>query len=133
MKEFVFELPMPLSVNDYYKPTYNHKTHTSFIRKSEKAKAYAMLVYPVILRQTHGDTFFRENVTCDIQFHFPKNLITQKQKWRDVDNGIKCLLDSLTNSKIWTDDRIVSKFAGVERFFDCDENKSYAVIKVWGE
>ena len=132
MKKIVFELPMPLSINDYYKPTYNHKTHSCFIRKSEKAKAYVMQVQPIIFRQTCGYTIFSENVICDIEFHFSKKLIKQKQKWRDIDNGIKCLLDSLTVSKLWNDDRIVSKFNSVERFFD-SENGPYAVIKICGE
>ena len=132
MKKFVFELPMPLSVNDYYKPTYNRTTGRCFLRKSDKAKAYVMQVQPIIFRQTCGYTIFSENVICDIEFHFSKKLIKQKQKWRDIDNGIKCLLDSLTVSKLWTDDRIVSKFNSVERFFD-SENGPYAVIKICGE
>ena len=131
MKKLVFELPMPLSINDYYKPTYNRATGRCFLRKSDKAKAYALKVLPIVFKQTDGKTFFTKNVTCEIEFHFDKKLITQFQKWRDVDNGIKCLLDSLTINKLWTDDRIVSKFAGVERFFDSESN--YAVIKVWGE
>lgn len=132
MRSFVFELPMPLSVNDYYKPTYNHKTHSCYIRKSDKAKAYALKVLPIIFKQTGGKTIFTKNVTCEIEFHFDKKLTTQFQKWRDVDNGIKCLLDSLTINKLWTDDRIVSKFSRVERIFD-SEKSNYTVIKVWGE
>ena len=132
MKKLVFELPMPLSVNDYYKPTYNHKTHSCFIRKSDKAKAYALKILPIIFRQTGGKTIFTKNVKCEIEFHFAVKLIPQFQKWRDIDNGIKCLLDSLTINKLWTDDRIVSKLDRVERIFD-SENEPYAVIKVCGE
>lgn len=131
MKKLVFELPMPLSINDYYKPTYNRATGRCFLRKSDKAKAYVLKVQPIIFKQTLGFIIFSKNVNCDIEFHFAKNLITQPQKWRDIDNGIKCLLDSLTGSKVWTDDRIVSKFNSVERFFDAD--KSYVKITICGE
>ena len=75
---------------------------------------------------------FQHEVAVKIEWHFKQNLLTQPQKWRDCDNGVKCLLDALTEAKVWVDDKIVYRFSGIERFFD-SESENYCVVRITGE
>ena len=126
-----YRLPMPLSVNDYYEPRYNSKTRHCYIQKSYKAKKYCGLVCVEVYRNIKRKQFQHE-VAVKIEWHFKQNLLTQPQKWRDCDNGVKCLLDALTEAKVWVDDRIVYRFSGIERFFDSD-SENYCVVRITGE
>lgn len=126
-----YRLPMPLSVNDYYEPRYNSKTRHCYIQKSYKAKKYCGLVCVEVYRNVKRRQFQHE-VAVKIEWHFKQSLLTQPQKWRDCDNGVKCLLDALTEAKVWVDDKIVYRFSGIERFFD-SESENYCVVRITGE
>ena len=91
---YTLELPFPPSLNDYYKPMYNHKRRFSYITRSKKGKAFRkevsglLRVYPTFLGNVHVSTI----------------LYPPSAHRRDLDNFTKCLWDSLTHAKIWKDD-----------------------------
>lgn len=104
MKKPVFcaILPYPPSVNHYY--GWNTRTVPPIRYIGKKGKLHRLETARALIEQNMANIQFkkRDSVTLKISIHAPDN------RRRDVDNILKCTLDSLQCNGILEDDNIVS-------------------------
>ena len=96
-------LPMPPSVNHYYGHCYNHGTKQVQMYIKPEGKTYREKVYYMTANKI--SKLHNPLQTAPILFVMIK--YNPKSALRDIDNPLKCLLDALTHSHIWSDDRQV--------------------------
>jgi crossover junction endodeoxyribonuclease RusA len=100
-KELIAELNYPPSLNSYYK----HARNRIYI--SDAGRKY----HEHVKNTLTGLSDFKTGDLEIIIELYPPDL-----RKRDVDNVLKCLLDSITRSQNWTDDSQIKKLT-IERFF----------------
>jgi Holliday junction resolvase RusA-like endonuclease len=112
MSKINLTLPIPPSVNNYYKRARNGRVYLS-----AEAKAYKELVYYKCL-ELGLDSLLDVPLHMDVKF-FPKN------NRRDLDNIMKCLWDSLEGN-IYTNDKLIYKLTA-EKFAPTKNNPRVVV------
>lgn len=91
------ELPWPPTVNTYWR---RGPTHTYL---SKKGRAYKEAVKVAVLTQLGKLPFLKSRLSVSLHLYPP-----DKRK-RDIDNHVKAVLDSLTESRVWHDDEQVDE------------------------
>ena len=100
MSSYLLQLPLPPSVNDYY--GHHCKFGYAKIYVKTKGKEYRKTVLDYVVK---NDLQLRANVALSVNI-----ILTPKSNHRqDVDNILKCLLDALTEAKVWDDDSLIYK------------------------
>ena len=109
MNSILIELPFPPSLNSIYKPGKNK------IYSSNELKEYKKKVRTIVQAYMRKNSIkiIDEPVRIDCVLYEPNNRV------RDLDNLEKALLDALTFSKLWTDDRLSR-----EKHFYLEKNDS---------
>ena len=92
---YKFTLPFPPSNNTYYRHV------DSKVLLSDKGRKYKKLVSDELNKLGLTGLLLEDPLIVRLELFRP-----DKRKY-DVDNFFKCVFDSLTNAKLWTDDEIV--------------------------
>ena len=95
--DVVLHLPWPPSVNNYYKSGRQGQRYLSI-----KVREYRAAVLESISEQCPG-------LCLDEQLFMEVYLFPPDRRKRDVDNGMKGLLDALTEAGLWDDDSLVDQ------------------------
>lgn len=96
--EYLLILPYPPSINSYYRIKCIRSKPIKYI--STKGKEYRKAVEDVIRSK---DLKMRANLPLKVTIY----LTPPDNRTRDIDNGLKCLFDSLTEAEFWEDDSVV--------------------------
>lgn len=96
-KDVVLYLPWPPSVNDYYKSGRQGQRYVS-----SRVREYRAAVLEAIAEQAPG-------LCLDHALFMEVYLFPPDRRKRDVDNGMKGLLDALTEAGLWEDDSLVDQ------------------------
>ncbi len=91
-------LPLPPSVNNYY--GHHCKFRSAAVYIKPKGKTYRRQVLDYVIRNNYQ---FQANIPLSITIAFTP---ATKHK-QDIDNILKCLLDALTQAKVWEDDSLI--------------------------
>lgn len=111
----MLELPWPQSINHYY----IRSGRRTFI--SAKGKLYRQQVHTAC-KKAGAFKFHRKNrLAIKVILYPPDN------RRRDIDNILKCLLDSLESAGLFADDEQIDKLI-VERIHD-NQNKCLVTVK----
>ena len=97
LDDVVLHLPWPPSVNDYYKTGRQGQRYLSY-----KVREYRAAVLESISEQVPG-LYLDDRLFMEV-YLFPPNRRTM-----DLDNRMKGLLDALTESGVWEDDKLVDQ------------------------
>ena len=95
----ILDLPYPPSLNHYWRRNAN-----GGLRISAAGKAYrqsTILEFHRVTGLYGGKGYFREPVAVEIAVFEPKHHVA------DLDNLLKCLLDSMTHARVYDDDKRV--------------------------
>lgn len=119
------DLPYPPSLNTYY------RTYRGRILISEPARAYRRLIKPTLWGHIGQSGISRIrpvefDISMDILVYPP-----DKRK-RDLDNTLKCLLDSLQHAGLYKDDSQIGKLV-VERKEMVENGKVSVMINKIGD
>jgi crossover junction endodeoxyribonuclease RusA len=98
-----FELPVPPSVNNYYVRGYRNT-----VRIGKAGKAYRQAVVAAL-----RPLDLRVSGCLDVSIVYCA-ASTSSRALKDLDNLLKCLLDSLTHAGLWEDDSQIDRLL-VER------------------
>ena len=98
--EYVFTLPYPPSINSYYGITCNARIPHKFIK--EKGRLYREAVIGIIKEKNL-------DIRANVPLSMTLILTPPDNRTRDIDNGLKCLLDSLTHANVLEDDKHIRK------------------------
>lgn len=92
---FILKLPYPPTINSYYGTT---RQGQRFI--GAKGTAYRKEVVEILrgIPEASGTLAEDKRLQVWVEMHVPD------RRKRDVDNILKCLLDSLTHANVWDDD-----------------------------
>lgn len=104
--EYLIALPFPPSVNAYYGHTCiggKFKAIAKIFIK-ERGRTYREDVIKIIKDQNLD---IRANVPLSVSI----TVTPPDNRVHDIDNILKCLLDSLSHANFWEDDRFVRKLA----------------------
>lgn len=93
MNRVIITLPWPPSVNHYWEGS-GRRRHVG-----KRGKDYREEVFWTIRQGKFNGHFQGDRVGVEIMAHEP-----EKIRRRDLDNLLKCALDSLTHAELWTDD-----------------------------
>jgi crossover junction endodeoxyribonuclease RusA len=93
VNKVLITLPWPPSVNDYWEGM-GRRRHVG-----QRGKDYRYEVFWTIRQGRFNGHFQGDRVAVDIRAFPP-----EKVRRRDLDNLLKCVLDSLTHAGLWTDD-----------------------------
>lgn len=98
MKEdVILYLPWPPSVNDYYKSGRHGQRYLGL-----KVREYRATVLESIMEQAPG-------LRLDDRLFMEVYLYPPNKRVMDLDNRMKGLLDALTESGVWEDDKLVDQ------------------------
>lgn len=100
--QFLVALPFPPSVNNYYGVTCNGRIPHKYIK--ERGRLYREDVIKIIKEK---DLELRANVPLSVHII----LTPPDNRVHDIDNVLKCLLDSLSHANFWDDDKYVRKLS----------------------
>ena len=114
--EYEFILPFPPSVNHYWKQKRTGGRYVCQAGKNFKA------VVKILVSQKHLPTL-TDRLHVDIKATPPDG------RRRDIDNILKALLDSLTESGIWKDDSQVKKLS-LEMMPKDTNQKGYVTVRI---
>ncbi len=96
-EDIVLHLPWPPSVNDYYKSGRQGQRYLGL-----KVREYRAAVLEAVSQQAPG-LYLDDHLFMEV-YLFPPD-----RRARDVDNGMKGLLDAITESGMWEDDKLVKQ------------------------
>ena len=100
----MFTLPLPVPVNEAYKVGRGH------LYKSKEAKEWEEEAGYKLLAQNKGKTMLEGSVYVGLSFFFPDSM-------KDIDGGIKPVLDLLQRLRVYKNDRQVDHL-NVQKFLD---------------
>jgi len=112
-----FELPWPPSVNHYYR----HVGHRVLI--SRDGRRYRENVAGKLAAENVAK--FTDPVALHIELYPPDN------RRRDVDNSLKCLLDTFTHGGLYADDSLIHKLTVIKREPMPPDGMAYIRIEPW--
>lgn len=95
----VLTLPMPLSVNNYY--GYTSPVAHKVIKYVKQAGKNYMLSVKSYIDKNNFNIGINIPIIVEVILNFPTN------RQQDLDNRMKCLLDSLTKANVWVDDSLI--------------------------
>lgn len=108
-----FELPYPPSINHYYVRA------SSGVVLGEKGKRYRRDVAFLLHR-------YRQSYAGDKRLVVTINLFPPDKRKRDIDNILKCLLDSMEHANVYENDNQIDMLTVVRR-----QNVQHGSVKVW--
>jgi crossover junction endodeoxyribonuclease RusA len=113
-------LPYPVSVNNYY----GHNKHTVYLKSS--GRDYHESVRREVSQQLPSHQVILKEFQMEITVYPPK----LKRK-RDLDNLLKCLLDSMQRANVFKDDSLIQRLS-IEWYQDNDDKGSGVGILILG-
>ena len=112
------KLPYPPSINHYYERGCDGNLHVG-----DKGKIYRRQVQMIVALYRIKERYYaKQHLKVSIYAFTPDH------RPRDVDNILKCLLDAITDSGIWTNDKQVYDLRVVKNY---DVNKKgYVLVSI---
>jgi crossover junction endodeoxyribonuclease RusA len=107
-----FEMPYPPSVNHYYLPT------STGVILGLKGKKYRRDVILLLSKY--------KNLCGDKRLNITINVFPPDKRKRDIDNILKCTLDTLQHAKVFNDDSQIDMLTVIRR-----ENVLGGSLQVW--
>lgn len=114
-----FELPWPPSVNHYYRHV------GSRVLISRDGRLYRERIVNKL--KSENISTFSDPVELFIELYPPDN------RRRDVDNSLKCLLDTFTHGGLYRDDSQIYKLTVIKREPMPPDGMAYVRIQQWKE
>ncbi len=112
-----FELPWPPSVNHYYRHV-GPRVLISRDGRRYREKVVSLFKFEPVEKRTG-------NVELHIELYPPDN------RRRDVDNSLKCLLDTFTHAGLYNDDSQICKLTVIKREPLPPNGLAYIRISEW--
>ena len=94
--ELEIELPLPVSLNAYYKAWRNR------VVVSPAGKAYKEEIFKIVFRNCY-------DIKLKVPLRVEVVVNNRDRRKSDLDNRMKCLLDGLTEACVWEDDSLIDE------------------------
>lgn len=119
------KLDYPPSVNHYW--IHGTRNGRAIVYIGAKGRIYRETSYWVIKEALNGAAALTENVSLSVSLYPPD------RRKRDVDNVLKCLLDTLTHANVWEDDSQVKHLEVVMNEYDKEKIGAYLEVRTINE